>query len=175
MTNPHFSSDLFYVRIPNGQEFGPADRATILIWETQGRVNGTCRIRPEKCDQLIDFEIWKHEPAEPPIRTSDNIFGDEIGRINLPANQSVATPKSRATAVLILSLCSWLLCLSFIGAPICAMFALGFGIVELGRINRGEIAANQSTTVWAGIAIASANLAFVVIFAFYALIAAVVP
>jgi len=172
---PSSKSELFYVRIPDGQEFGPADHLTILDWEKQGRVNDTCQIRLAESGELIDYAFWKSQRVELRVPASVNIFGEHIGRVERPANQSAITPKSRANTVLVLSLCSWLLCLSFVGAPVCALLAIGFGATELGRIKRGEVETNQQTIVWTGIAIASANLLFVLIFMMYGLIAAIVP
>jgi hypothetical protein len=74
---------------------------------------------------------------------------------------------------LILGICSWFLCLSFFGAPICAIFAIGLGVSELRRISRGEIGSEQTHIVWIGIALGTANLIFTAIFMLYGLIAAI--
>jgi hypothetical protein len=176
--------DLYYVRIPNGQEFGPADRSTILAWEAQGRVNDTCQIRSQAGEELIGFALWKQDryatpisasnPAVSPRYSSANVYGDQIGRVDVPANQSVVAGRSRATTVLILGICSWLSCVIIIGAPICAMLAIGFGVAELGRIKRGEVNSDQRHIVWLGIGLGIANLLFAVIFVLYGLIAAII-
>ncbi|MFN7840348.1 MAG: DUF4190 domain-containing protein [Pirellula sp.] len=177
--------DLYYVRIPNGQEFGPADRSTILAWETQGRVNDTCQIRSQDGGELIGFALWKQDSYATPVPTSSptgspryssaNVYGDQIGRVVVPANQSVAPARSRATTVLILGICSWLSCVTFFASPVCALFAIGFGIAELGRIKRGEINSDERHIVWIGIVLGVANLLFVVIFTVFGLIAAFIP
>ncbi len=180
--------DLYYVRIPIGQEFGPADRATILEWEAQGRVNDTCQIRSQAGMEIIEFSSWKqnqHEssvlssaPVNSSINSSKysnvNVYGDQIGRVDVPANQSIVVGRSRATAVLIFSICSWLLCVTILFAPVCAMLAIGLGVTELGRIKRGEVSEEQRHIVWIGIGLGVANLIFTVIFALYGLIAAIV-
>jgi hypothetical protein len=184
--------DLYYVRIPNGQEFGPADRATILEWEAQGRVNDTCQIRSQAGMEIIEFSSWKqnqHEsstPSNAPVNSSVNssnnsskysnvnVYGDQIGRVDVPANQSIVVGRSRATAVLIFSICSWLLCVTILFAPVCAMLAIGLGVSELGRIKRGEVSEEQRHIVWIGIGLGVANLIFTAIFALYGLIAAIV-
>lgn len=183
MNETRTANELYFVRIPNGQEFGPADRSTILTWESQGRVNDTCHVRLQSSNQLVSFAQWKQN--EPPAASNQaspattsryanaNVFGDQIGRVDVPRNQSTTVPRSRANGVLILGICSWFLCLSFIGAPICALFAIGLGVVELGRINRGEVGPEQTHLVWIGIALGGVNLVFVSIFVLYGLIATI--
>lgn len=176
--------DLYYVRIPSGQEFGPADRATILAWEAQGRVNDSCQIRLQTGVELIEFSSWKQSSSIgsdlPTTHLSSsrysnvNVYGDQIGRVDVPANQSVVVGRGRATAVLILGICSWLLCVTIVFAPICAMLTIGLGISELGRIKRGESTDEQRNIVWIGIGLGAANLLFTAIFALYGLIAAIV-
>lgn len=176
--------DLYYVRIPSGQEFGPADRDTILGWEAQGRVNDSCQIRSQAGGELIVFSSWKSavdtHPDLPQTHASAsrysnvNVYGDQIGRVEVPANQSVVVGRSRATAVLILGICSWLLCVTIIFAPVCALLTIGIGISELGRIKRGESTDEQRNIVWIGIGLGAANLLFTAIFALYGLIAAIV-
>lgn len=185
MIEPQPGTDLYYVRIPNGQEFGPADRSTILAWETQGRVNDTCQIRSQDEGKLIDFSLWKQDGYATPVPTSSptglpryssaNVYGDQIGRVEVPANQSVVVARSRATTVLILGICSWLSCVTLFAAPVCALIAIAFGVTELGRIKRGEISSNERHIVWIGIVLGVANLLFVVIFAVCGLIAALIP
>ncbi len=176
--------DLYYVRIPGGQEFGPVDRITILAWEAQGRVNESCQIRLQTGVEFIEFSSWKlaadTSPDLPTTHVSSsrysnvNVYGDQIGRVDIPANQSVVVGRGRATAVLILGISSWLLCVTIVFAPICAMLTIGLGISELGRIKRGESSAEQRNIVWIGIGLGTANLIFTAIFALYGLIAAIV-
>jgi hypothetical protein len=176
--------DLYYVRVPSGQEFGPAVRATILEWEAQGRVNDTCQIRSQAGMEVIGFSLWKqnhHESSassNAPVNSSKysnvNVYGDQIGRVDVPANQSIVVGRSRATAVLVLGVCSWLLCVTILFAPVCAMIAIGLGVSELGRIKRGEASEEQRHIVWIGIGLGVANLIFTAIFALYGLIAAIV-
>lgn len=176
--------DLYYVRIPSGQEFGPVDHNTILAWEAQGRVNDSCQIRSQTGVELIGFSSWKSavdtspnlpQPHFSASRYSNvNVYGDQIGRVDVPANQSVVAGRGRATAVLILGICSWLLCVTILFAPVCAILTVGIGISELGRIKRGESSEEQRNIVWIGVGLGAANLIFTAIFALYGLIAAIV-
>lgn len=171
----------FFVRIPSGQEFGPADRATILAWESQGRVNETCKVRSQTGSLYTDFKIWKEtassailQPTSLPRFSSVNVFGDQIGRVDVAANQSTLVTQSRATTILVLGIGSWVLCLSIFGAPVCAVIAICMGIGELGRIHRGEVSSDNKPAVWLGLILGATNLLFTLILLVCGLIASVV-
>lgn len=182
--NTDFTSsepERFFVRIPSGQEFGPADRATILTWESQGRVNETCQIRSTTSSLYTDFKIWKEtassaspQPTNLPRFSSVNVFGDQIGRVDVAANQSTIVTQSRATTILVLGIGSWVLCLSIFGAPVCAVIAIYMGVGELGRIHRGEVSSDNKPAVWLGLILGAANLLFTLILLVCGLIASVV-
>ncbi|XZE20755.1 hypothetical protein SH449x_000641 [Pirellulaceae bacterium SH449] len=179
--DPAPESERFFVRIPNGQEFGPADRATILAWESQGRVNETCKVRSQTGSLYTDFKMWKEtiSSANPqssslPRFSSVNVFGDQIGRVDVAANQSTLVTQSRATTILILGVGSWILCLSILGAPVCAVIAIYLGVGELGRIHRGEVSSDNKPAVWIGLILGVSNLLFTLILLVFGLIAAIV-
>jgi tellurite resistance protein TehA-like permease len=63
---------------------------------------------------------------------------------------------------------------TILGAPVCAVIAIGFGMAELARIKRGDISSDQRHIVWIGIGLGIANLLFTVIFVLYGLIASII-
>ena len=74
-------------------------------------------------------------------------------------NQSAGYARSgNGIAVLILGIVSWILCPTFIGALICAIFAIVLGLNELKRVRQGISPASDRTPAMFGLWLGIINL-----------------
>jgi len=151
---------LFMVRVPSGEEYGPADAVTILDWIQQNRLDDRCHIRQQDQEAWIGIPAWrllqKREAA------AKNVFANSPRSLSAPSasNRSSAAPASgRGVVVLILGILSWVLCFSLIGGILCAIFAIPLGFSELKRINQGESPSNEKWMVLTGLGLSAANVA----------------
>lgn len=151
---------LFMVRVPSGDEYGPADAVTILDWIQQNRLDDRCHIRQQDQDAWIGIPAWrllqKREVA------SKNVFSNSPHALSAPAasnRSSVAPTSGRGVVVLILGILSWVLCFSLIGGIFCAIFAIPLGFSELKRINLGESPSSEKWMVLTGLGLSVANVA----------------
>ncbi|MFY7875871.1 MAG: hypothetical protein ACOVQM_10530 [Pirellula sp.] len=151
---------LFMVRVPSGDEFGPADAVTIQDWIQQNRLDDRCHIRQQDQESWIGIPAWqllqKREAA------SKNVFSNSPNSLSAPAasnRSSVAPTSGRGVVVLILGILSWVLCFSLIGGILCAIFAIPLGFSELKRINQGESPSSKKWMVLTGLGLSVANVA----------------
>ena len=151
---------LFMVRVPSGDEFGPADAVTIQDWIQQNRLDDRCHIRQQDQESWIGIPAWqllqKREAA------SKNVFSNSPNSLSAPAasnRSSVAPTSGRGVVVLILGILSWVLCFSLIGGILCAIFAIPLGFSELKRINQGESPSSEKWMVLTGFGLSVANVA----------------
>ncbi len=166
---------LFMVRVPSGDEFGPADALTIQDWIQQNRLDDRCHIRQQDQESWIGIPAWqllqKREAA------SKNVFSNSPHSVSAPAasnRSSVAPTSGRGVVVLVLGILSWVLCFSLIGGILCAIFAIPLGFSELKRINRGESPSNEKWMVLTGLGLSVANVAASVVGLMTFLIVAIV-
>jgi hypothetical protein len=149
----------FFVRTPNSMIYGPSDKATVLDWIDQGRLDDTCHIREESTEQWIGLAAWRFQtrkvsaPVSSPVQPTANRFG-EVPTSNV---QSAGYAKSgNGTVVLVLGLVSWLLCPTAIGGWICAILAIVFASFEFQKIRNGQTPGSERWMVllgmWLGIA-----------------------
>jgi DNA-directed RNA polymerase subunit RPC12/RpoP len=155
---------LFMVRVPSGDEFGPADAVTIQDWIQQNRLDDRCHIRQQDQESWIGIPAWqllqKREAA------SKNVFSNSPNSLSAPAasnRSSVAPTSGRGVVVLILGILSWVLCFSLIGGILCAIFAIPLGFSELKRINQGESPSSEKWMVLTGLGLSAANVAATVV------------
>jgi hypothetical protein len=151
---------LFMVRVPSGEEYGPADAITILDWIQQNRLDDRCHIRQQDQEVWIGIPAWrllqKREAA------SKNVFSNSPNSLSAPVasnRSSVAPTSGRGVVVLILGILSWVLCVSLIGGILCAIFAIPLGFSELKRINQGESPSSEKWMVLTGLGLSVANVA----------------
>lgn len=149
----------FFVRTPNSMIYGPSDKATVLDWIEQGRLDDTCHIREESSEQWLGLAAWRiqtrkvNAPVSNPVHPTATGFG-EVPRANV---QSAGYAKSgNGTAVLVLGSVSWLLCPTVVGGWICAILAIVFASFELKKLRNGQAPGNERWLVllgmWLGIA-----------------------
>jgi hypothetical protein len=161
--------DQFYVRIPNGQVFGPTDAATIQEWAAQGRVNQSCSIRPASTEAWIGFSAWLTQHSrvqssnnvpfgDPRTTAGPNIYGTDFGHVSPPANQSPTVKSGKGLLVLCLGLVSWVLCPTLCFPPICAIVTIVLGLGELKKIREGQSPLQEKTMVLIGLWAAVLNL-----------------
>lgn len=152
----------FFVRTPNSMIYGPSDKATVLDWIDQGRLDDTCHIREEASEQWIGLAAWRFQtrkvnaPASSPVQSPAAGFG-EVPRSNV---QSAGYGKSgNGTVILVLGLASWVLCLTVIGGWICAILAIVFASFEFNKLRSGETPGNERWLVLLGMWLGIAHLA----------------
>lgn len=176
---PSFESrrETFWVKVPDGNVYGPADAATILGWADQGRVNGTCEVNPNGSQLWLNFTVWRLQQSErnasaPTAGASTvgapNLFGDQFGGHPVPANQKPITSSGQGLLILSLGLISWFLCPTILGAPLCSIITLILASSELRKISEGRAPRNDRMLVLIGMWLAIGNMAlsalFVVLF-----------
>ncbi len=154
------SSERFYVRIPSGQSFGPADYPTIQEWAAQGRINETCDICPEGTDVWIDYSAWKRQQAarmQPsrPVQDARNIYGEKFGGGAGQVESVPIQPAGLGIWILSLSMVSWVLCITFFGSLICSFITILLAIRELRRIGEGLSPQREYGMVIVGLVLAS--------------------
>lgn len=152
----------FFVRTPNSMIYGPSDKATVLDWIDQGRLDDTCHIREEASEQWIGLAAWRFQtrkvnaPASSPVLSTAIGFG-EVQRSSV---QSAGYGKSgNGTIILVLGLASWVLCLTVIGGWICAILAIVFASFEFNKLQSGETPGNERWLVLLGMWLGIAHLA----------------
>jgi hypothetical protein len=157
---------LFFVRIPNGQEFGPVDSQTIVEWQKQGRVSDSCFVREQHAPTGLPYAQWLESlqrPAPKPSMVmpdrSVNVYGERFGQANVPANQTAIPLSGNGTLIMWLGICSWILCVTIFGGAILSLIVVIMGAMELGRINSGRSSPEERPQVWIGLGFAIANLA----------------
>ena len=152
----------YFVRTPNSMIYGPSDKATVLDWIDQGRLDDTCHIREEASEQWIGLAAWRFQtrkvnaPASSPVLPTAAGFG-EVPRSNV---QSAGYGKSgNGTIILLLGLASWVLCLTVVGGWICAILAIVFASFEFNKLRSGETPGNERWLVLLGMWLGIAHLA----------------
>ena len=151
---------LFMVRVPSGDEFGPADALTVLDWIQQNRLDDRCHIRQQDQEAWIGIPAWRL--LQKRASASKNVFSNSPNSLSAPVasnRSSVAPTSGRGVIVLILGILSWVLCLSLIGGILCAIFAIPLGFTELKRINQGESPSSEKWMVLTGLGLSVANVA----------------
>ncbi len=149
----------FFLRTPNSMIYGPSDKATVLDWIDQGRLDDTCHIREETSEQWLGLAAWRFQtrkvnaPVSSPIQPTANRFG-EVPRSSV---QSAGYAKSgNGTVVLVLGFVSWVLCPTVVGGWICAILAIVFASFEFNKLRSGQTPSNERWLVllgmWLGIA-----------------------
>jgi hypothetical protein len=131
----------YFVRTPNSMIYGPSDKAAVLDWIDQGRLDDTCHIREESSEQWLGLAAWRFQtrqgkaPVSSPVQTAATGFG-EVPRSSV---QSAGYAKSgNGTLVLVLGSLSWLLCPTVIGGWICAILAIVLASFEFNKIRNGQ-------------------------------------
>ena len=71
----------WFVRTPNGEQFGPADESMFQNWIVQGRVNGSCMVWKEGWDD------WK---------SAEEVVGTSPPPVSEPQDSSVPKPPPAA-------------------------------------------------------------------------------
>ncbi|XZE44277.1 hypothetical protein SH467x_003877 [Pirellulaceae bacterium SH467] len=170
------SEPTFWVKVPDGNVYGPVDAATLLGWAEQGRVNSTCEVNPNGSQLWLNFSVWRMqhsalEKRNPPLAGSShvgspNLFGESFAAQPLPANQKPTTSSGQGLLVLSLGLISWFLCPTVLGAPICSIVTLILATNELKRIAEGRSPRSDRVMVLIGMWLAIGNLALSAFFVF---------
>jgi DNA-directed RNA polymerase subunit RPC12/RpoP len=152
----------FFVRTPNTMIYGPSDKATVLDWIEQGRLDDTCHIREESSEQWLGLAAWRFQtrkvnaPVSNPVRPTTNGFGD-VPRANVQS-AGYATKAGNGTVVLVLGLVSWVLCPTVVGGWICAILAIVFASFEFNKLRSGQTPGNERWLVLLGMWLGIANL-----------------
>ncbi|XZE35205.1 hypothetical protein SH501x_000692 [Pirellulaceae bacterium SH501] len=161
-------SETFWVKVPDGNVYGPTDSATILSWAEQGRVNATCEVNPNGSQLWLNFTVWRMQQLEKHASTSvgvsaaartPNLFGDQFGVHPVPANQKPTTSSGQGLLILSLGLISWFLCPTILGAPLCSIITLILATNELRKISEGRSPRGDRTLVLIGMWLAIGNMA----------------
>lgn len=160
---PDNTERLFYIRVPDGQVYGPSNASTLKEWASQGRLNHTCDVRPSNTDIWISYSAWliqqNERVATPTSNTATrNIYGDNFGGVATPMNQTPVKPSGLGVLICCLGVASWFLCISFIGAPICAVATIIMAMAELKKINEGRSPREERILVHIGLWLSVANL-----------------
>ncbi len=151
----------FFVRTPNTMIYGPSDRESVLDWIAQGRLDDTCHIREETSEQWIGIAAWRVQSRKPqtPIATATYQTQNAFGSIPVSTVQSAGYAKAGSgNVVLVLGLVSWLLCPTGIGSWVCAILAIYFATIELGKMRNAESSSNEKTVVLIGMWLGILNL-----------------
>ena len=151
----------FFVRTPNTMVYGPSNTETVLDWVKQGRLDDTCHIREENSEQWLGLAAWRFQlrklqnPLVSPLHPGANQFG----AAPISTVPSAGYQKSgNGMVVLILGLLSWILCPTIVGALVCAILAIVFASMELGKIRDGQSPSKEKMLVWIGLWLGIANL-----------------
>lgn len=165
--------ETFWVKVPDGNVYGPADASTILSWADQGRVNGACEVNPNGSQLWLNFTVWRLQQSERRSSSpeggssgvgSPNLFGDQFGVQPIPANQKPITASGQGLLILSLGLISWFLCPTILGAPLCSVITLILATNELRKISEGRAPRNDRMLVLIGMWLAIGNMALSAIF-----------
>ena len=154
----------YFVRTPNSMSYGPSDKATVLDWLDQGRLDDTCHIREESSEQWLGIAAWKFQTrkASTPVSNQSSQVqptANRFGEVPTSNVQSAGYAKSgNGTVVLVLGLVSWLLCLTVVGGWICAILAIVFASFEFTKIKNGQTPGNEKWLVLLGMWLGIANL-----------------
>ena len=152
----------FFVRTPNSMIYGPSDKATVLDWIEQGRLDDTCHIREESSEQWLGLAAWRFQtrkvnvPVSNPVHPASNGFG-EVPRASVQS-AGYATKSGNGTVVLVLGLVSWVLCPTVVGGWICAILAIVFASFEFNKLRSGQTPGNERWLVLLGMWLGIANL-----------------
>ncbi len=165
---PSRINEEFFVRTPNQSVYGPTDRQTVLDWIAQGRLDDSCHIRQSNSEQWIGLPAWRFQSKQ------QDPFANpySVGAVGPAQNESLAfkpAPNSlnqsagyarsgNGLVVLILGIVSWILCPTFLGALICAIFAIVLGMNELKRVRQGISPASNRTPAMFGLWLGIINL-----------------
>lgn len=161
-------SETFWVKVPDGNVYGPTDAATILSWAEQGRVNASCEVNPNGSQLWLNFTVWRMQQLEKRASASvggsaaartPNLFGDQFGVHPVPANQKPTTSSGQGLLILSLGLISWFLCPTILGAPLCSIITLILATNELRKISEGRSPRGDRTLVLIGMWLAIGNMA----------------
>jgi len=156
---------LYFVRVPSGEEFGPADSPTVHDWIQQGRLDDRCHIRSENSEQWIGIPAW--QLLQKKKAAAKNVHSSSPQSLVAPvsSNQSAAGgANGRGLVVLVLGVLSWIMCFSLIGGVVCAVIAIPLGLNELKKIKQGESPISEKWLVMIGIGLSIANLIASVLF-----------
>ena len=158
----------FFVGTPNQSVYGPTDRQTVLDWITQGRLDDSCHIRQSNSEQWIGLPAWSFQSKQQdPFANAysvRDVRSDQNESVQFkPApnslNQSAGYAHSgNGIVALILGIGSWILCPTFLGALICAIFAIVLGRNELKRVRQGISPASNRTPAMFGLWLGIINL-----------------
>jgi len=154
----------FFVRTPNSMIFGPSNKATVLDWLDQGRLDDTCHIREESSEQWLGLAAWKFQTRKvsAPVSSQSSQVqptANRFGEVPTSNVQSAGYAKSgNGTVVLVLGLVSWLLCPTVVGGWICAILAIVFATFEFTKIRNGQTPKNEKWLVLLGMWLGIANL-----------------
>ena len=148
--------------------YGPTDRQTVLDWIAQGRLDDSCHIRQSNSEQWIGLPAWsfqskQQDPLANPysVGTVGPAQNESLPFKPAPnsLNQSAGYARSgNGIVVLILGIGSWILCPTFIGALICAIFAIVLGLNELKRVRQGISPVSNRTPTMFGLWLGIINL-----------------
>jgi hypothetical protein len=161
---------LYYIRVPDGQIYGPSNASTLKEWASQGRLNHTCDVRPANTEIWISYSAWLIQQSERVATPSygsaarthptatRNIYGDNFGGVATPMNQTPNKPSGLGVLICCLGVASWFLCISFIGAPICAVATIIMAVAEFKKIEDGRSPREERILVHIGLWLSVANL-----------------
>jgi len=165
---PSRINEEFFVRTPNQSVYGPTDRQTVLDWIAQGRLDDSCHIRQSHSEQWIGLPAWSFQSKQQDpfanaysVRNVGPAQNESVPFKPAPnsMNQSAGYARSgNGIVVLILGIVSWILCPTFLGAIICAIFAIVFGLNELKRVRQGISPASDRTPAMFGLWLGIINL-----------------
>lgn len=153
---------MFFVKTPDGTEYGPVESETIEQWAQQGRLNETCFVRPDSSSQWIGLGAWRfHQRRQASVNPFASMPNNGVGipGVPNPANQNVsyrATPNG--LVVLILGIGSWVLCPTIIGSPVCSIIAIIMGVGEFRRVREGKVDSSQLVITHVGFWLGVLNL-----------------
>ena len=172
---------LYYIRIPNGQIYGPSNAATLKDWASQGRLNSTCDVRLSNVDIWISYSAWLIQQNDRSVASTNpnsasatrNIYGDNFGGVATPMNQTPSKPSGLGIVICCLGVASWFLCISFVGAPICAAVTVFMAVAELKKIAEGRSPREERALVHIGLWLSVANLVacFCLLLLFFVIVA----
>ena len=153
---------LFRIRTPEGVTYGPADRATLLVWAREGRVPLDAELVPDAgggppVSVRDDPELALHAAAPPTIRPAATSQAAPAGSVPpdaAPAPASADAPLSglvpyRNLPALIAYYLALLSLLPFVGI-VTGLAALVLGIVGL-QLRGREPSRKGSVHAWIGV------------------------
>ncbi len=137
---PFLPADDWFMKTPDGREYGPVRRTELDKWVVEGRIPPTAQLRREGTDKWqMATTVYPRLAPEAPAPSSNNPFSDEAaGNPFVPGTAYSTAPQGygrphRGGLILALGILGWAVCAVF------APFAWGMGSGDLKAMRSGEM------------------------------------